>query len=264
MGKTSTTSKLNLPGRYAWLAAEVVGPVNLLFILYSLPSKLYPTPDDPTSFMRTGLSAQQEILGLLYVLHYINRAIVTPLFLAPSMSPIHASIAISMAIFQYINSSNIACWIVYGSENMRSQEEVSVLLLGLVGFVLFSGGLAGNIRAENKLFELRRGAAKRKAKSEGKAAVTYDKVYVIPPATGMYKTVLYPHFVAEWVEWTGYWVLGGALGLGWGNNSAALWFVILELATMVPRTVTGKQWYEQKFGKRAVAGRAGSIPLLGL
>lgn len=257
MGKTSTESRLNLPGRYAWAVAELVGPLNLLFILSTLPTKLHPPLHASSSILGTGLPAKHELLAALYVLHYLNRAVITPLFLAPSMSPIHTSIALMIVAFQYTNSACIASWLVYSEVNPATTA--TSVLLSLVGLVLFFLGLAGNIAAENELFSLRRGAAKRKAKSEGKAQITYEKVYVIPPATGWFKYILLPHYVLEWLEWTGYWILGGGLGLGW--NTPALWFLINELATMSPRAVMSRKWYEKKFGKRAVAGRGGFAPV---
>ena len=257
MGKTSITSPLNLPGRYAWCIAESVGPTNLIFILYALPQHLHPRPWSSSSFLGTGLPAQNELLGLLYVLHYLNRAIVTPVFFAPSMSPIHAGIATMMSIFQFVNSSNIACWLVYST---TTQDVTAINYpLALFGLLLFLLGLQGNIMAEHKLFDLRRGAAKRKAKSEGKAVVSYEKVYVLPPAEGFYKYTLYPHYAIEWAEWVGYWVLGGAVGLGW--NTPAGWFVLAEVASMLPRAVDGRKWYEKKFGEKRVGGRGGALPL---
>jgi 3-oxo-5-alpha-steroid 4-dehydrogenase 1 len=257
MGKTSTESRFNLPGRYAWCAAELVGPLNLLFIVFALPSKLHLPPNSSSSILGTGLPAKNELLAALYVLHYINRAVITPLFLAPSMSPIHASIAAMIVIFQYVNSACIASWLVYSS--LTPSASSFSPLTSLIGFVIFFLGMAGNIASENELFALRRGAARRKAKSEGKAQITYDKVYVIPPATRWFKYILSPHYVLEWFEWTGYWILGGGLGLGW--NTPALWFLINELMTMSPRAVTGRKWYEKKFGKRALAGRGGFAPV---
>jgi 3-oxo-5-alpha-steroid 4-dehydrogenase 1 len=253
MGKTSTESRFNLLGRYAWCAAELVGPLNLLFIVFAIPSKLHPS----SSILGTGLPAKNELLAGLYVLHYINRAVITPLFLAPSMSPIHAGIAAIIVIFQYLNSACIASWLVYSS-SIPPASSFSPLT-SLIGLVIFFLGLAGNIASENELFALRRGAAKRKARSEGKAQITYDKVYVIPPATRWFKYILSPHYVLEWFEWTGYWILGGGLGLG--GNTPALWFLINELMTMSPRAVTGRKWYEKKFGKRALAGRGGFAPV---
>ncbi|RMZ86046.1 hypothetical protein DV737_g149, partial [Chaetothyriales sp. CBS 132003] len=264
MGKTSGSSKYNLPGRLAWMGAEIVGPINLLALLYVLP-RTYPVQlYSPTSLIGTGLAAQRELLALLYLVHYLNRAVITPL-LAPSMSPIHPLIATLMTVFQYVNSSSIACWIVYaGQAGQQAPSSLATRVLGLLGLIFFIIGFSGNIYAEHQLFSMRRGAAKRKARSEGKAVVTYHKVYVIPPPQGLFKHILYPHYLLEWLEWTGYWLLGGAMGLGWGNQSAALWFVINEFMSMLPRAVNGKAWYEQKYGKRAVGGRAGIIPLLAL
>jgi 3-oxo-5-alpha-steroid 4-dehydrogenase 1 len=264
MGKTSGSSKYNLPGRGAWFAAEIVGPLNLLYILYTLPKTHAVQPHSSTSFLGTGLPAQHEFLGLLYVLHYINRAVVAPLFLAPSMSPIHPLITFLMTTFQFVNSGNIACWLAYSARDGKGLQGSFTSPLALVGLLAFFAGLIGNIHAENTLYSLRKASAKRKAKSEGKAQITYDKVYVIPSAEGVFRYILFPHYVLEWMEWTGYWILAGALGLGWGNKSAALWFIINEVLSMAPRAFTGKQWYEKKFGKRAVAGRAGAIPFLGL
>ena len=255
-GKTSITSRLNLPGRYAWCLAESIGPLNLLYIIYTLPSKLHPTPASSTSILLTGLPIQNELLALLYILHYLNRALITPL-LAPSMSPIHATVALSMATFQFLNSSNIAGWLCYSTLSQNPEKTVYPPLI-LLGLTLYFLGLSLNISAEHGLFDLRRGAAKRKAKSEGKAVVTYEKVYVIPPAEGLYKHVLYPHYTAEWVEWIGYWIFGGAVGLGWATPAG--WFVVAEVAAMLPRAVDGKRWYKGQFGERAVAGRSAVVP----
>lgn len=259
MGKTSTDSRFNLPGRYAWSVAELIAPLNLLYIISTLPSKLHPPPNASSSILGTGLPAKNELFAALYVLHYANRAVITPLFLTPSMSPIHSSIALAIAMFQYTNSSCIGSWLVYSEVTPSSSNSSFSAPISLIGLALFFLGLAGNIASENELFALRRGAAKRKAKSEGKAQITYDKVYVIPPASGWFKYVLSPHYVLEWLEWTGYWILGGGLGLGW--NTPALWFLINEVATMSPRAVRSRKWYEKKFGKRAVAGRGGVAPV---
>jgi 3-oxo-5-alpha-steroid 4-dehydrogenase 1 len=260
MGKTSNNSRFNLPGRFAWVAAEIVGPINLIYIITMLPAKLKPPPSAPTSFLGTGLPAQNEILACLYLLHYLNRALVSPLYLNPSMSPIFPPVTVFMSVFQFTNSTSVATWLVYSTQS-APRATLPVLSFGsFIGVLLFLLGLAGNIWAETRLYELRRGAARRKARSEGKATITYDKVYVIPPVEGFFKYVLYPHFVSEWLEWTGYWLLGGCWGLGWGSGSAAFWFLMCELATMIPRAAEGRKWYEARFGKRAVAGRAAVIP----
>lgn len=113
--------------------------------------------------------------------------------------------------------------------------------------------------AEHQLFDLRRGAAKRKAKSEGKAGVSFEKVYVIPPKEGLYKYILYPHYTLEWLEWTGYWVFAGAVGLGW--DTPAAWFVAAEVTSMLPRAVEGRKWYAGKFGEKRLERRGGALPV---
>lgn len=245
MGRTSLASaRFNVPGRLAWCIGELVGPINAAFILLTLPSKVHPPP--PNAIL--GLAPWHLVIGSLYIIHYINRAFITPVFLAPSMSPIHLSVMLPMCLFNFVNSSGIATWLCYTPATTQSEP------LRYLGLVIFFVGMVGNIIAENKLFELRRGSAKRKAKSEGKAVVTYDKVYVIPPVEGLFKYNLYPHYVWEWLEWTGYWMIGG-----WAFGPA-MTFLINEVSTMTPRGVQGRQWYEKKFGKRAVAGRGGIGP----
>lgn len=287
MGRTSGTSFLSLPGRITWSTAEIFGPLNLIYILYTLPRHLValdtsaksPTDMSPTSVLGTGLPITHEFLGFLYVLHYTNRAIITPWFGAPSMSPINLIVALMMATFQYLNSTNLGGWICYNAQAQAVSDSAYTAgtmsfsssflsptvqyVLTFIGMVIFLLGFAGNITAEWTLFSLRRAAAKRKAKSEGRATVTYDKVYVIPEVKGLFRYVLFPHYSLEWLEWTGYYILGVSFGLGWSySESAALQFVISEIATMSPRAYEGVGWYEKRFGKRPVAGRKAVIPRL--
>jgi len=276
MGRTSSTSTTiyNLPGRYAWSIAELVGPLNLIYILYTLPPHLHPlSTTTTTSLLGTGLPLTHEVLGLLYIIHYINRAIITPLFSAPSMSPIHLRVAIAMSIFQYLNSTSLAGWLCYNAQYQHQHQQITSLSppssnnsaiiapLSILGLLLFTTGLTTNILAEQTLFTLRRAAAARKSRSEGKPTISYQKVYVVPPATGLFKYILFPHYTAEWLEWTGYWILGGAWGLGWAwSDSAAMMFLVNEVVSMTPRAVEGVKWYRDRFGARSVAGRRGVLP----
>jgi 3-oxo-5-alpha-steroid 4-dehydrogenase 1 len=40
MGKTSTESMLNLPGKIGWLTMEITGLTTLLYIMFTLPGKI--------------------------------------------------------------------------------------------------------------------------------------------------------------------------------------------------------------------------------
>lgn len=53
--------------------------------------------------------------------------------------------------------------------------------------------------------------------------------------------------MSEWIEWSGFCLIGG----GPARFLPAALFVINEIATMLPRAIQGKGWYEEKFGKKA-------------
>jgi 3-oxo-5-alpha-steroid 4-dehydrogenase 1 len=134
-----------------------------------------------------------------------------------------------------------------------------------LGLMIWALGFIGNIFHDDELREIRRAAArnqkKRAAEAEkstgkGKAAdgkKGVDKVYMIP-RNGLFNYIFYPHYLLEWVEWSGFWVMAG-LGCVPARN-----FVVNEIATMLPRAVQGKAWYVERFGKEKVGGRKAVIP----
>ncbi|KAL2809946.1 ubiquitin elongating factor core-domain-containing protein [Aspergillus granulosus] len=232
-GKSSVKSYFNIPGRIGWFAMEIAGPINLVYILYNLPSKLniqiLPLPN--------------KLVASLYLIHYVNRAIISPFFAAPSMSPIHAFIVTCAVFFNWFNSSCLACWLVGYNvstipgmypgpsspslittpekifEDSLAGKVGTSLLLPALGLVLFITGMAGNIYAERTLFSLRRNEADRKqsdAQPNGRGPITksgnkYSKIYVIPPQRGLFTSILYPHYALEWLEWAGFTLAGLAV-----------------------------------------------------
>lgn len=190
---------------------EVVGPLNLIYQVFF-----------------SGMSPANELYLLpkwngaviaLYVLHYINRAIVNPLFLAPSMSPVHIFMLLFGALFNYINSQCLAGWALgFPLSTMDTDTSLSKTssVLPYVGLAIFFIGMAGNIRAERTLYRLRSDAAQsdineKKNQDNGNDCATAkrcDKVYVIPPPRGLFSFVLFPHYACEWLEWLGYSLVG--------------------------------------------------------
>lgn len=248
-GKTSLAkSLLNFPGRYAWCFMESVGAINLLYILWHHQTNNNNSSSSgelPSHFQNgQGLPIWHKVTASLYVLHYLNRAFITPFFLAPSMSPIHLIIIMSAVTFNYLNSSCLANWLlghgmpatspssIHPSSNSKTIHPVLAQLhdyLPYIGLVLFAVGMQGNIRAENTLFKLRRQEAhrlealrrdnhknsdgrKNKQSADTQPAPArksmYDKVYVLPPATGYFRSILFPHYVYEWLEWAGFLLIG--------------------------------------------------------
>lgn len=302
---------------------EIVGPVNLLYILWTLPPTL-----NLTSFPVPNMLAAS-----LYIIHYVNRAIISPFFAAPSMSPIHAFVVFSAVLFNCLNSTCLASWIVgyqipmvipsYTSTPqpviMPPYPPSSSIFLPSVGLCLFLLGMAGNISAERTLFRLRREGAEinqtkgsSSSTSSSKHITTttdnkdnnkFSKVYVIPPPTGLFHSILYPHYVCEWLEWLGFalvgtavlpassalgianptpapssssspvlsitlapWIVPFALGAGKAGLNLplpAVLFFVNAVANMLPHARWGRKWYVERFGAQKVAGRGAVVPFCG-
>ncbi|KAI2716788.1 hypothetical protein CBS147354_6783 [Penicillium roqueforti] len=297
-GKTSSESIFNIPGRIAWSAMEIVGPINLIY------SMVTPSPYAP-SF--TDLPVSNILIVTLYCTHYFNRAIISPFFSAPSMSPIHASIMVFAMVFNWFNSACLAGWLrgytvpIIPSFMVSSGSPRSAVgdLLPTVGVILFAIGMAGNIYSETALFRLRREEAEKRAAKKADdqpraGGNMFHKVYVIPPSRGVFRYILYPHYVFEWLEWIGFALAGTAVvpfsalpasvsatsaitpplvlapwlvPAAWAANKLAVplplpavVFVVNAVTNMLPHARWGRKWYVEKFGENGVAGRGAVVP----
>ncbi|GCB23913.1 uncharacterized protein C9.08c [Aspergillus awamori] len=319
-GKTSLKqSPLNLPGRWAWCIMEIVSPMTLLYLLYTLPQQY------PSSTFPTGIPTSNKFLAFLFTLHYTNRAIISPFFAAPSISPIHVLIASSAVAFNWLNAVCMAGWLVgyplpsspssYSSAAAAaSGSTTGRTWLAPLGLTLLLGGMAGNISAERTLFRLRREEAHRKKKDDSTSTIKdtttttittkddpkekgdnkkniYSKIYAIPPPTGLFTSILYPHYVAEWIEWLGFAILAAGIvtspsssspsvDVGGGFHLApwlvpaaklsnwmgvpmpvpAVVFLVNAVSNMLPHARWGRKWYVEKFGEGRVKGRGAVVP----
>ena len=173
------------------------------------------------------------------------------------MSPIHVLVWIMAFCFQIINATCIGGWLAgYGPTTTKEWEGKAVQIE--VGLMVFAFGLLGNIYHDDELREVRRAAAreqerKSKANQEQRKKNGVDKVYKVPQ-NGLFKVILYPHYLCEWIEWGGFWIIGG-LGC-----VPARTFIFNEIATMTPRALMGWRWYVRRFGKEAIGSRRAVIP----
>lgn len=259
MGKTSWESKFNLPGKIGWITMEAPGFITLLYIMYTLPTEI-------------GISSlpwENKAMAGLFTIHYLYRSIIGPL-LQPSMSPIHLFIWLEALSFQLFNAISIGSYLGgYGpttraewSEHRDDFVAAGRMELGLMIFFL---GFVGNIFHDDELREIRRAAIrnqKRRAAEaeestgkgkEGGKGGNAEKVYMIPK-NGLFWWIFYPHYLCEWIEWGGFFLMGGK-GFIPGRT-----FLINEIATMLPRAIQGKNWYIERFGEEKVAGRTAVIP----
>ena len=124
--------------------------------------------------------------------------------------------------------------------------------------MIFAVGLLGNIFHDDELREVRRAAARSqerrsKEREEHGKGKSVDKVYKVPQ-NGLFTFILYPHYFCEWIEWCGFWMIGGS------GCIPARTFVINEIATMIPRALMGKRWYIKRFGAEKIGNRKAVIP----
>lgn len=177
------------------------------------------------------------------------------------MSPVHALVWASAITFQVFNATCIGSWLAaYGPTTEAAwQEQLAPFPTAqfALGAGLFYAGLAANYYHDDELREIRRremARQERVARESGKKnASGVAKHYQIPKA-GLFKIMLYPHYFVEWVEWVGFWV-----ACGWSCQPAMM-FVVNEVASMLPRAIRGKKWYEEKFGKEKIQSKWAVIP----
>lgn len=132
-----------------------------------------------------------------------------------------------------------------------------------LGLYLFFVGLIGSAFHDEELREIRRAALRNLKRRNRESAADesgaqgkkkgVDKVYMIPK-NGMFIWILYPHYLFEWIEWTGFWLMGGS------KFTPARTFLINEVVTMLPRALEGRRWYLERFGKEKLEGKRAIIP----
>ncbi|KAK7532316.1 3-oxo-5-alpha-steroid 4-dehydrogenase-like protein [Phyllosticta citribraziliensis] len=260
-GKTSIDSRWNMPGKWAWFTMEIPGFITLLYIMWSLPKEL--GLEEPLPWGNWTMAG-------MFTVHYIYRAILAPLVLNPSMSPIHPIVWASAIAFQLTNAISIGGWLG-GHGPTTPYDWQGHLYNAELALVLWIWALLANMYHDDDLREIRRAAARRARKAvvdrlraDGKptddAAVdrecansSVDKVYMIPK-NGLFGWVLYAHYLCEWVEWAAFWWVGG-----WSCAPARA-FLLNEIATMLPRALAGRRWYAEKFGDDKLEGRKAIIP----
>ncbi|KAL8818048.1 MAG: hypothetical protein Q9223_003234 [Gallowayella weberi] len=246
-GKTSIPSRFNIPGKYAWAVMEAPGFICVLYCMFTIPAtegiEILPTAN--------------WLMAALFSIHYIYRALISPLLLNPSMSPIHPIFVLSALSFQVINGISIGGYLAgYGPTTQRDWAGTTIRIQ--LGLMIFFMGFLGNMYHDDELREIRRAAARkqtRKAEAQGEKSKEgkVNKVYEIPE-NGLFRLVLYPHFFCEWIEWCGFWVIGG-----WGCVPART-FLINEVTTMTPRALSGRRWYVARFGEDRVGTKKAVVP----
>ena len=189
-------------------------------------------------------------------MHYLYRSVLCPIVLNPSMAPIHFSAGASAFAFNVVNGTCIGAWLSgYGPTTTPEWADRMPYLQ--VGVVMFLCGFMGNVYHDDILREIRRSSMceqEAKQKAEGNSSnKSVERVYKIPEG-GLFDYILYPHYLCEWFEWIGFWIIGGFTFVPARN------FVLNEVSSMLPQTVAGKKWYVQRFGTEKIGSRKAVFP----
>jgi len=272
---------------------EIVAPLSFLYTFFKSPLSYYSPPLPP-------LFSPQTILALVYCIHYLNRAILSPLR-TPSRSKSHIIVPLCAISFNIVNGSLMGSYL---------SSPIARIFIGphsfsrrsfYLGLALWALGFAGNIWHDEILLDIRR-----KAKSKGKGKATEDdsapddvdkanaphspkpkvkrvqpEYYAIPQGW-LFDYVSYPNYLCEWLEWFGFALAAAPFPFmmspfSWKglfslfsdpgylfapNLTPPYIFLITEVLLMFPRAYRGHQWYKMKFKDSYPKERKIVVPFL--
>ena len=182
------------------------------------------------------------------------------------MSPMHIVVWLMAINFNIINGCAIGGWLAgYGpTTHLYWADRLGYVYFGML---LWAFGLIGNIFHDDDLREIRRSAKTAEMREMRESHKNHNgqnrpqkakrqdisTMYMIPK-NGLFQLVLHAHYFCEWIEWVGFWIVGGSYFI------PGRIFVTNLIATMLPRALQGQRWYIANFGKDAVGQRKAVIP----
>ncbi|KAF8315064.1 3-oxo-5-alpha-steroid 4-dehydrogenase-domain-containing protein [Cantharellus anzutake] len=248
---------MNVDGRLGWMIMELPSPIMFCLAFWARMEGLD----------SSGPPKQALFLVVLYVVHYLNRAVISPLRTA-SRSPSHIIIPIVSILFNVLNGSLIGTYIaaLYNASRTSPTPSSYPGPAFLGGILLFVAGFASNVWHDEVLLKLRNNSHNGPGSSEERYKIPYG---------GLYRFISFPNYLSEWLEWIGYAVAATSLassvrqslvepyGLGKAGWYTPPWmFVAAEIAAMLPRAVRGHQWYRGRFGEAYPSRRKAVFPFL--
>ncbi|KAF9260914.1 hypothetical protein L218DRAFT_962049 [Marasmius fiardii PR-910] len=265
-------------GKTAWMFMEIFSPICCTLSFLAAPLSmpvLTPTSQLP-------LYPGQKILYALFIIHYANRAIISPLR-APSRSKAHIVVTLGGIVFNLFNGTLIGSYL--NSPQARiwlAGKEKQWWWWAAIG--LWAFGFVGNIVHDEILLNLRR---KNKGQNDKKnddpkpgQPKQQGEHYAIPYGL-LYKYITFPNYFCEWLEWLGFAIAASPVPITLNaiphitanlpNYILSLpvilrdfiqtppmffmrhftppWiFLLNEVLVMFPRAYKGHLWYKKKFG----------------
>lgn len=252
-------------GIKSWIAMELVAPVSFIYAFLHSPLSFVNYSNSPS----LSLSHPPTLLAGLFLLHYLNRAIVSPLR-TPSRSRSHVGVALSAVSFNVVNGSLMGAYLSSPLAAMFLEGAFSRPLFW-AGVGLWAFGLAGNILHDEILLNLRRSAkAKGKARADdgddNNNGKNKQEHYAVPYGC-LYRYISYPNYFCEWLEWLGFALAASpvpsvtSVAAFLETVTPPFLFVYSEVLLMIPRAYKGHKWYHNRFADYPKERRA-VIPFL--
>lgn len=224
---------------------ELVSPAMFIYTFLESPLAL--------SAPRLSLHDPSTFLATLFLIHYANRALISPLR-TPVRSKSHISVLLSGVIFNVVNGSLLGIYLSSASAQSFLHDAFSRPLFW-AGVGLWAMGFVGNILHDEVLLSIRRKAkAKGKAKEDDVSGKSKDaKPHYAVPHGFLYSYISYPNYFCEWIEWLGFALAASPLPSfgSFAELLAALTppylFFAAEVFLMLPRAYKGHKWYHSRF-----------------
>jgi len=228
---TPESDFLTLDGIKSWMIMELVSPITFITTFMKAPLAT------STSTGLTG-SHPATFLAGLFITHYTNRALISPLR-TPSRSRAHISVTVAGMVYNLCNGFLVGAYLS-SSEGISATSTALSRWTFWLGIALWSFGFVGNAVHDEVLLNIRRNQKRKGKQQEGKES---KKEHYAIPYGYLYRFISYPNYLCEWIEWVGF-----ALAASPGNFTTPPWlFVFAEVMVMTPRAWRGHQWYHHKF-----------------
>ncbi|KAF7366700.1 S5A-REDUCTASE domain-containing protein [Mycena sanguinolenta] len=260
-------------GIKSWILMELVSPACFLYAFLKAPL----SPGTGTRSLTLG--SPQSLLVGAYLIHYLNRALLSPLR-TPSRSKSHIIIPFCATVFNLFNGSLLGAFL---SSPAAPQPSAYTLPSFWIGLAMWAAGFAGNIAHDEILLNIRR-RANSKGKAKDSESRSKDGHYAIPHGL-LYRYITYPNYFCEWIEWLGFAIAADPRmlqAITSGNVSLPSWstmtygpysaflplmsppwiFLATEIVLMLPQAYRGQRWYLKTFGDRYPKERKIIIPFI--
>jgi 3-oxo-5-alpha-steroid 4-dehydrogenase 1 len=237
---------------------EIISPLTFIYTFYRSPLTFLPSYT-PHLNLSNPASHPPLLLSALFITHYLNRAIISPLR-SPGRNKSHICVPLCAVVFNLVNGFLMGAYL--SSPLARGMTRGAFGRWRFwVGLGMWAVGFVGNVVHDEILYDIRRKAkAKGKAKEESPPTdsnstdqKTQQKPHYAIPHGLLYTYLSYPNYFCEWIEW-----LGFALAASpppsftsferFMNTINPPWvFLCGEVVLMLPRAVKGHRWYRERF-----------------